>query len=145
MRLSRSASREHVALIDLTPMIDVVFLLIVFFMTTAQFASMSKERLELPEQQGEESAAAEAGTVVNIRATGEYVVSGDSLTLETLLRRVAADIARAGSPEDLDLLVRADRGADAALLNDLAEGLAARGVSSWRLATERPSGGGGAP
>jgi biopolymer transport protein ExbD len=110
-------------------------------MTTAQFASMSKERLELPEQAGEEASGAEAGTVVNIRASGEYVVSGDTLTLETLLRRVAADIARAGSPEELDLLVRADRGADAALLNDLAEGLAARGVTRWRLATERPAGG----
>jgi biopolymer transport protein ExbD len=141
MNLSRSASRDHVALIDLTPMIDVVFLLIVFFMTTAQFASMSKERLELPEQEGEAASAPDAGTVVNLRASGELVVSGDTLTLEALLRRVAADIAKAGSAEELDLLIRADRGASAAHLNDLAEGLAARGVTRWRLATERPPGG----
>jgi biopolymer transport protein ExbD len=141
MNLARPASRDHVALIDLTPMIDVVFLLIVFFMTTAQFASMSKERLELPEQQGEAASAPDAGTVVNLRASGALVVSGDALTLEAFLRRVAADIARAGSPEELDLLIRADRGASAARLNDLAEGLAARGVTRWRLATERPAGG----
>jgi len=141
MNLGARASRDHVALIDLTPMIDVVFLLIVFFMTTAQFANMSKERLELPEQEGESAAGAEAGIIVNLRADGRIVVSGETLTLETLLRRVATEIAEAGSAEALDLLVRADRGASAAALNDIADGLAQRGVPSWRLATERPAGG----
>jgi len=135
------ASRDHVALIDLTPMIDVVFLLIVFFMTTAQFANMSKERLELPVQEGESAGAPEPAIVVNLRADGQLVVSGETITLERLLRRVAADIAKAGSAEELDLLVRADKGASAAILNDLADGLAQRGVASWRLATERPAGG----
>lgn len=140
MNFDARSSRDHVALIDLTPMIDVVFLLIVFFMTTAQFASMSKERLELPVQQGETAGAPEAAIVVNLRASGRLIVSGETITLERLLRRVAADIAKAGSAEELDLLVRADRGASAAVLNDLAEGLADRGVARWRLATERPAG-----
>ncbi len=140
MNFEARASRDHVALIDLTPMIDVVFLLIVFFMTTAQFASMSKERLELPQQEGETAGSPEAAIVVNLRASGELIVSGETITLERLLRRVAADIAKAGSAEELDLLVRADRGASAAVLNDLADGLADRGVATWRLATERPAG-----
>ena len=141
MNFEARASRDHVALIDLTPMIDVVFLLIVFFMTTAQFANMSKERLELPVQDGESAGSPEAAIVVNLRADGQLVVSGETITLERLMRRVAADIARAGSAENLDLLVRADKGASAAVLNDLADGLAQRGVASWRLATERPVGG----
>lgn len=141
MNFEARTSRDHVALIDLTPMIDVVFLLIVFFMTTAQFASMSKERLDLPKQQGESAGVPEAAIVVNLRASGELIVSGETVTLERLMRRVAADIAKAGSAEELDLLVRADRGASAAVLNDLADGLADRGVARWRLATERPVGG----
>lgn len=141
MNFEARTSRDHVALIDLTPMIDVVFLLIVFFMTTAQFASMSKERLDLPKQQGESAGVPEAAIVVNLRASGELIVSGETVTLERLMRRVAADIAKAGSAEELDLLVRADRGASAAILNDLADGLADRGVARWRLATERPIGG----
>ncbi len=140
MNFEARASRDHVALIDLTPMIDVVFLLIVFFMTTAQFASMSKERLELPKQQGETAGSPEAAIVVNLRASGELIVSGETITPERLLRRVPADIAKAGSADQLDLLVRADRGASAAILNDLADGLADRGVATWRLATERPAG-----
>lgn len=139
MNFSDVESREHVALIDLTPMIDVVFLLIVFFMTTAQFATMSKERLELPKQEGEsEAVAVEPGIVVNLRAGGDIVVAGAEISLEAVLRRVAAEIARAGSAEDFDLLIRADRGASAADLNDIAEGLSDRGVTRWRLATERP-------
>ncbi len=140
MNFSGQANKEHVALIDLTPMIDVVFLLIVFFMTTAQFANMNKERLELPRESGERAAGSEAGIVVNLRANGEIIVAGAPVTLESLLRRVAAEITKAGSAQDLDLLVRADRGASTAILNDIAEGLADRGVARWRLATERPIG-----
>jgi len=140
VNFSADQPRDHVALIDLTPMIDVVFLLIVFFMTTAQFASMNKEALELPKQEGESASTGEAGIIVNLRADGQIIVSGTPLSLEALLRRVAAEIA-GGSADDLDLLVRADRGASAAVLNDIAEGLAERGVPRWRLATERPAGG----
>lgn len=141
MNFGADTTKEHVALIDLTPMIDVVFLLIVFFMTTAQFANMNKERLELPQQDGENAAGSEAGIIVNLRASGEIIVAGAPVTLETLLRRVAAEIAKAGSAEELDILVRADRGASTSVLNDIAEGLADRGVARWRLATERPVGG----
>ena len=44
---------------------------------------------------------------------------------------------RAGSPDALKPLVRADRGADAARLNEVLTRLAARGLPAVRLATER--------
>ena len=38
MRFGKRAQSERVRSIEITPMIDVVFLLIIFFMTTARFA-----------------------------------------------------------------------------------------------------------
>ena len=40
--------------LNLTPMIDVVFLLLIFFMTVSQVSKINKERLDLPQQQGAE-------------------------------------------------------------------------------------------
>ena len=39
---------------NMTPMIDIVFLLIIFFMTVNQVTEVSKERLSLPQVKGGE-------------------------------------------------------------------------------------------
>jgi biopolymer transport protein ExbD len=43
--------------VDITPMIDVVFLLIIFFMTTAQYALLTRTELNLPKEKGESISA----------------------------------------------------------------------------------------
>jgi biopolymer transport protein ExbD len=50
------------ATFDLTAMIDVVLLLIIFFMLTSQFAATDRAAVELPAQKGLEAAAATKGT-----------------------------------------------------------------------------------
>jgi len=42
--------------ITLTPMIDVVFLLLIFFMVTTTFNQQAELKINLPEAQGSESA-----------------------------------------------------------------------------------------
>ena len=51
MRLSRRR-RSTTARMNMTPMIDVVFLLNIFFITVAQVSEVNNVRLELPRQQG---------------------------------------------------------------------------------------------
>ncbi|MEC9372838.1 MAG: biopolymer transporter ExbD, partial [Planctomycetota bacterium] len=43
---------ERIPDIDITAMIDVVFLLIIFFMTTAQFVKMTRAEVDLPRETG---------------------------------------------------------------------------------------------
>ena len=70
---SRSNSRE--LLVELTPMIDVVFLLIIFFMVTAEFARNVRAEVELPRLPGEQSQQTEeAGVVINIDADGRIIL-----------------------------------------------------------------------
>ncbi len=47
-----------------------------------------------------------------------------------------------GDPARVDLVIRADRAASAAALNDLAQRLVGLEVRSWKLATESPPGAG---
>ena len=53
MRLSKRR-RSTKAAMNMTPMIDVAFLLMIFFMTVSQVSKLNREQLELPRQQGTE-------------------------------------------------------------------------------------------
>ncbi|MEE8153357.1 MAG: biopolymer transporter ExbD, partial [Phycisphaerales bacterium] len=75
MRFVTARERKRTLDIEVTPMIDVVFLLIIFFMTTAQFARMTRAELALPLELGEQDPAPEeAGLVINVTGEGEIIV-----------------------------------------------------------------------
>ncbi len=132
--------RRHEVTVDITPMIDVVFLLIIFFMTTAQFARMTRADVELPVEKGEQrELPEEAGIVINITRDGELIVSDRTVDLAELQSIVRAQIAAEDRPaRQLKLLIRADRNAQAVHLNRVANLLESMGVGSARLATEVP-------
>lgn len=119
---------------DLTPMIDVVFQLIIFFMYTAQFSQISRTAIDLPEQAGERAELAAAAIVVDLNAEGVFLVEQEAVTLDDLLARLQAEVRRVGA-ENVELLVRADRNSPAAHINQLAERLSETGIRSWKLGT----------
>lgn len=137
MRISPDHSNERILDVDLTPMIDVVFLLIVFFMTTAQFAKLTKADIDLPREQGEtEQASTTSSVVVNVTASGELIVDGDAYSMDRVVAMVRVELRRAGGDASaFDLLIRADMAAPASIVNALADRLVEAGVRSWRLGT----------
>ena len=143
MRIAPDHTGERTLDVDMTPMIDVVFLLIVFFMATAQFAKMTKADIDLPREQGEaERSAASSSVVVNVSASGELIVDGDAYSMDRVVAMVRVELNHAGGDASaVDLLIRADRSAPASIINTLADRLVGAGVRSWRLGTA-PGGGG---
>ncbi len=141
MRFGRMKHAERTLPVDITPMIDVVFLLIIFFMVTAQFARITRAELNLPQEQGEQDQAAEeAGLVINVLADGSLIVNERDVTLEDMLDIVRDEIARQPErdPRQVKLLLRADRNNDTARLNLILTRLQELGVGAARLATEVP-------
>ncbi|MHC4420993.1 MAG: ExbD/TolR family protein, partial [Planctomycetota bacterium] len=133
--------RRRRVTVDITPMIDVVFRLIISFMTTAQYALLTKAELDLPQEKGEQrEEAEEAGLVINITREGQLIVSGRNVDLRELEEIVWMEIERdpERSAQQLKLLIRADRDASAARLNRVVEVLRPLGVGAARLATEVP-------
>jgi len=63
--------------ITLTPMIDVVFLLLIFFMVTTTFSQQSELKINLPEAKGAEAESKEKMIVLTINADGLYFINGD--------------------------------------------------------------------
>ena len=93
--------------INLVPMIDVILVLIIFFVVTATFDARSVIQLELPRATGEQSEA-EQPLVVLVNADGRYFVQ-DREVLRTdidSLRSVIAEVA--GDDRERPVLLRAD-------------------------------------
>jgi biopolymer transport protein ExbD len=119
-------------------MVDVVFLLIIFFMTTAQFSRLTRAEVDLPQERGEQQRRAEeAGLVVNVTRSGELIVSNRTVALGEL-QQLVQDELRSDSDEQPRLLIRADRQADVRHLNEVVELMTSLGFGEARLATEVP-------
>lgn len=143
MRFSKSSQRERLLPVDFTSMVDIVFLLIIFFMTAAQFARATRAEVELPVEQGEkEKQPDEAGLIINITKTGEIIVGNETFDLGGLRALVEREIRSThfGNAQSLKLMIRADRECDSGRLNKIVEMLRAQNVSSTRVATEVPRG-----
>mgnify|MGYP000176131936 FL=1 len=77
MNFKRQAS-EGIT-VDLTPMIDVVFLLLIFFMVSTTFTKESHLEIDLPQSSSEPAKAAVKEIEVIITAKGEYSINERAL------------------------------------------------------------------
>lgn len=140
----RGTSR-HMLGVDLTPMIDVVLQLIIFFMLTSSFGDLRRTPVDLPREAGEDAVArGEPALIVDLDAQGRVLVDSVEVSLVELERLVRAGLAGAGDGADYDVLIRPDRSAAARDLDRVLERLARIGVTRWKLATtepDRPAGG----
>ena len=94
--------------LNVTPLIDVVFLLLVFFMVSTTFQKETQLRLQLPQASDQKVEAAKRSIEVVISASGQYHVNGKKLADSqlTTVRKAINKLARGN--KDIPLLVRAD-------------------------------------
>lgn len=94
--------------VNLTPLIDVVFLLLIFFMVSTTFTKESRLNLELPSAQGEASLQESVVLEVVVDASGHYRVNERALALHTVeaLMKAMADAAQDNS--DIPVIITAD-------------------------------------
>ncbi|MFO0874896.1 MAG: biopolymer transporter ExbD [Phycisphaerales bacterium] len=145
MNFAGSRQRERTLGVDMTPMIDIVFQLLIFFLTTAQMADRSRAEIDLPREQGEQRTTSEsAGLIINLLADGTIIVGEQAIGLDEL-ERLGEDVLRRAPRDDAtpQPLVRADRNAKAELLNDVLRRLERAGYAAVRIGTS-PQGGAGA-
>ncbi len=122
------------ATFDLTPMIDVVLLLIIFFTLTSQFAKTQLEALDLPKEKGVKVEGTQQSTIfIDMKADGRISVLGMPTDVSAVAKMVEGEARRLG--DSLDLVVRAERACPSQFLNKLATALAGAGVRNWKLAT----------
>ncbi len=80
---------RHEVNVELTPLIDVVFLLLIFFMVSSTFIRETQVKIDLPEASGEVREVETDVVEITVDRGGEYSVNGRILVnaeLATLLR-----------------------------------------------------------
>src|SRR5262245_27891346 len=96
---------DEMPTLNLTSLIDVLFLLIMFFMLGTKFAQYERKiRLQVPTvSDGKALSAAPEKRVVNVYQTGQVTLDGQNVSLKELTGRLA--VARR-QYKDLGVLVR---------------------------------------
>ncbi len=94
--------------VDLTPMIDVVFLLLIFFMVSTTFTKESHLEIDLPQSSAEPAKPAIEEIEVVINAAGEYSVNDRSLVnnQEDTLKRAVEKLS--GGKNNIPFIITAD-------------------------------------
>lgn len=97
--------------VNVTPLIDVVFLLLIFFMVSTTFEHQSELNIRLPEASGEVSDKQDQDIEVAISSNGKYTINGNEIIntqMETLLRALKE---AAGDIKEPHVIISADKNA----------------------------------
>lgn len=102
--------------VDMTPMIDVTFQLIIFFMCVTDMANNTKERLMLPMAvRAEVDVIEPKRLVVNIKRDGDVVIAGEVCTdprLEQIFEYEESISPKVAGYANKAIYIRADKNAD---------------------------------
>ena len=123
-------------MMNMTPMIDIVFLLIIFFMTVSQITRVNEERLELPVLKGAEDQVPTSLTI-NVTREGVIKISGSEKSIAETVYIVGRELEKVDNiPSRIQILIRGDRLSQNATVNELCRQMAQLGISNVRFGVE---------
>ncbi len=135
----RRASAPNV---DLTPLIDVVFQLLIFFMLSATFVVQSSVQIEMPEAEGATELEQKDLTITLAHGTdgpggkGKVYVNNDEIeTMDALSERLSNEIRQR---PDLMLLVRTDARTDTGRLVEVLGIASSVGIEKFGIGAQPP-------
>ncbi|MEM9385794.1 MAG: biopolymer transporter ExbD [Pseudomonadota bacterium] len=113
MKLSARGNEEPD--VNLTSLIDVVLLLLIFFMVSTSFVQETELSIQLPEASLDEATPDQRSIEVAVSAAGGYFVNGKALVNDqprTLRRALERELGEdLNDPSGVSLVVRADANA----------------------------------
>lgn len=124
--------------VSLTPMIDVVFLLLIFFMVTTTFEKEAALKIELPEAKGQEQKQDKLLEVV-IDAQGRYYINHHELVnnrIETLKKAMSERVGRGERPV---VIISADKKTPHQAVIRALDASRQLGLTHVSFATQKPS------
>jgi biopolymer transport protein ExbD len=125
--------------IDMTPMVDVAFLLLIFFMTTTQFKAPEQVAVQLPKSRSEIHVP-ETGTIIlTVNRTGQVFISSEKATDTQELAGdnvVEAIVSWRGRNPGAVVILKADKDAEFGVVADLMDALARAKTMRFNLMTD---------
>jgi len=120
---------------NLTPLIDIVFLLLVFFMLTAHFVEDEAITIALPEAQSSTELKQDEVVQVLVDAQGRAYINGEEIAITELEMRLRIEL------QDRDnkwVTLRGDQGTDLAKAVAVLDAARRAGADAVDIVTNRP-------
>ena len=136
MNSRRSRSDQDGEIINLSSMIDVMFILIIFFLVTTTFKEEEIDHMvNLPVDARNQSLTQSTGNLakINIRKSGAYVLMGKQVTEEQIEVWMDAEVKK---KPDLKVLIRSDQDAKHLYLANVMSICRSVGVSKANIAVK---------
>ncbi|MDX2475002.1 MAG: biopolymer transporter ExbD [Candidatus Krumholzibacteria bacterium] len=125
--------------IDMTPMVDVAFLLLIFFMTTTQFKPPEQVAVQLPRSRSQIHIPDTGTIILTVNRTGQMFISSAVATDTQELAPdnvVDAIVAWRGRNPSAIVVLKADKDADFGVIADLMDALAEAKTMRFNLMTD---------
>jgi len=133
----RSSIIEEDANINLTPLIDVVFLLLIFFMVSTTFDTTSQLKIKLPEANQQQTSTPPQKLNLLIDAKGNFFINSRELTNnKSATLKAALERSMAGSK--LPIIIQSDADSPVQSLVTAMDVVGQLGLSQVSIATTRP-------
>jgi len=123
--------------INLTPLIDVVFLLLIFFMVSTSFTRETQIKLELPTADVEKMESKPESIEISVDREGRFFVNGNALAnnqVETLKRALEPLVAENNS---IPVIISADANAAYQSVVKALDATSQMGISNLQMATQK--------
>jgi biopolymer transport protein ExbD len=130
--------RKQEVSVNLTPLIDVVFLLLIFFMVSTSFNRETQIKLELPEASGDPLETPPELIEISVDSEGRYFVNAKPVIntqVETLIK--AINIIGKGNKE-LPVVISADANAPYQSVVTAMDASRKSGYFNFTMATRKP-------
>ena len=129
--------RKQEVTINLTPLIDVVFLLLIFFMVTTSFTRETQIQLELPKADVEKMQNDPEIMEISIDKEGRMFLNGKSLVnsqIETLKNVMTPILA---NNKDIPVIISADANTPYQSVVTAMDATSQLGITNIKMATQR--------
>ena len=133
----KSRSAEEDVNINLTPLIDVVFLLLIFFMVSTTFDTTSQLKIKLPEASESQSPESARKISLMIDAKGNFLVNSRELTNNKSATLKTA-LERSLSNGKIPVVIQSDAASPVQSLVTAMDVVGQLGVPQVSIATTRP-------
>ncbi|MGQ9688068.1 MAG: ExbD/TolR family protein [Desulfobaccales bacterium] len=129
----RKRKHDH---INLTPLVDVVFLLLLFFMLTSHFVSAPVIKIALPESKTSEPEVKDE-VLITIAKDGQLFIDQTPVTLSGLQYNLQEKLKKLKKPA---VRIKADREARLGLVVNVVDEIRLSGAGAFSIETEKKAG-----
>lgn len=132
MKLSQKPPKK-IAL-NITPLIDVLFILIIFFTVSSTFLEQPGIELKLPDAESSQTYTAQK-VIVYVDKTDKTFLNDQEINIDQLAESVSAKLAE---QEDKNVVIRADSEVDHGVIIHVMDLLRKKGIYKIIISTEKP-------